>query len=97
MSSQDSSWTKPSSMSAIDGPDETALMQSILNLSETLHLQTVAEGIENVGQLSELKSLGANLGQGFLFAKPLAPGDIAALLTSDGASETHLLEHRGVA
>jgi EAL domain-containing protein (putative c-di-GMP-specific phosphodiesterase class I) len=59
-------------------------MQSILNLSETLHLETVAEGIENAGQLAELQSLGADLGQGFLFAKPLAPNEIAALLSVDG-------------
>jgi diguanylate cyclase (GGDEF)-like protein/PAS domain S-box-containing protein len=70
--------------SMADGPDETALMQSILNLSETLHLETVAEGIENAGQLAELQSLGADLGQGFLFAKPLAPNEIAALLSVDG-------------
>jgi predicted signal transduction protein with EAL and GGDEF domain len=83
--------------SMTDGPDEKALMRSILNLSETLHLETVAEGIEDTGQLSELQSLGANLGQGFLFAKPLAPGDITALLATDRASEAHLSEHRGVA
>ena len=57
--------------SMADGPDETALMHSILQLSETLHLETVAEGIEDAGQLAELQTLGADLGQGFLFAKPL--------------------------
>jgi EAL domain-containing protein (putative c-di-GMP-specific phosphodiesterase class I) len=68
--------------SMADGPDETALMHSILNLSETLHLQTVAEGIEDADQLAELQSLGADLGQGFLFAKPLESTDIAALLAA---------------
>jgi diguanylate cyclase (GGDEF)-like protein/PAS domain S-box-containing protein len=67
--------------SMAQGPDEIALMQSILNLSETLHLQTVAEGIEDAGQLAELQKLGADLGQGFLFAKPVTPGEIAALLS----------------
>jgi EAL domain-containing protein (putative c-di-GMP-specific phosphodiesterase class I) len=69
--------------SMADGPDETALMHSILNLSETLHLQTVAEGIEDADQLAELQSLGADLGQGFLFAKPLESTDIAALLAAN--------------
>jgi diguanylate cyclase (GGDEF)-like protein/PAS domain S-box-containing protein len=68
-----------------NGPDETALMQSILKLSDTLHLETVAEGIEDAGQLAQLRTLGADLGQGFLFAKPLAPDDIGALLASGGA------------
>jgi diguanylate cyclase (GGDEF)-like protein/PAS domain S-box-containing protein len=67
------------------GPDETALMQSILKLSDTLHLETIAEGIEDAGQLAQLRTLGADLGQGFLFAKPLDPDDIGALLASGGA------------
>jgi EAL domain-containing protein (putative c-di-GMP-specific phosphodiesterase class I) len=70
--------------SMADGPDETALMQSILKLSETLHLETVAEGIEDTGQLARLQGLGADLGQGFLFAKPLEPNEIAALLSTEG-------------
>jgi EAL domain-containing protein (putative c-di-GMP-specific phosphodiesterase class I) len=40
----------------------------------------VAEGIEDAGQLAELQTLGAGLGQGFLFAKPLLPSEISALL-----------------
>jgi EAL domain-containing protein (putative c-di-GMP-specific phosphodiesterase class I) len=83
--------------SMADGPDETALMRSILNLSETLHLQTVAEGIEEPGQLAELQSLGADLGQGFLFAKPLAPGDISTLLTAQSGSRDEPDLRRGVA
>ena len=71
--------------SMADGPDETALMHSILNLSETLHLQTVAEGIEDAGQLAELRALGADLGQGFLFAKALESNEISALLSVRGA------------
>ena len=68
-----------------NGPDETALMQSILKLSDTLHLETVAEGIEDAGQLAQLRTLGADLGQGFLFAKPLAPDAIASLLERGGS------------
>jgi diguanylate cyclase (GGDEF)-like protein len=83
--------------SMADGPDETALMQSILNLSETLHLETVAEGIEEASQLTELQSLGADLGQGYLFAKPLASGEIAALLLAPNAAIGDESRHRGVA
>jgi diguanylate cyclase (GGDEF)-like protein len=63
-----------------DGPDETALLQSILQLSETLHLETVAEGIEDQRQLADLQGLGADLGQGFLFAQPLKSAEVAAML-----------------
>jgi diguanylate cyclase (GGDEF)-like protein/PAS domain S-box-containing protein len=72
------------SMSA--GPGENALMGSILKLSETLHLQTVAEGIEDIEQLAELQTLGADLGQGYLFAKPLPSTQISKLLAASGWS-----------
>ena len=82
------------SMSA--GPDEIALMGSILKLSETLHLQTVAEGIEDAEQLAGLQAMGAELGQGFLFAKPLTTIEISALLASrDGRFDAAV--RRGVA
>ncbi len=83
--------------SMADGPDETAMMQSILHLSETLHLQTVAEGIEHPSQLAELQSLGADLGQGFLFAKPVEPSKIAALLAVKGGWVPNTSADRGVA
>ena len=80
-----------------DGPDETALLQSILQLSETLHLETVAEGIEDAGQLADLQILGADLGQGFLFARPLLPAEIAALLAVPGGRLDHGVRDAGVA
>jgi EAL domain-containing protein (putative c-di-GMP-specific phosphodiesterase class I) len=70
--------------SMAQGADESALMQSILTLSETLHLETVAEGIEEAGQLTQLQTLGADLGQGFLFAKPMAASEISALVSGSG-------------
>jgi len=80
-----------------DGPDETALLHSILQLSETLHLETVAEGIEDAGQLAELQALGADLGQGFLFAHPLESKDVSALLAVRHGRLDRASRHRGVA
>jgi diguanylate cyclase (GGDEF)-like protein/PAS domain S-box-containing protein len=68
------------------GPDQSALVRSILKLGDTLHLETVAEGIEEADQLAELRGLGANLGQGFFFAKPLTSEAISALLTAGDGS-----------
>ena len=68
--------------SMFNGPDETALLRSILKLSETLHLETVAEGIEDAEQLAELRSCGAAMGQGFYFARPLTAEAISALLAA---------------
>ena len=45
------------------------LARAVITLSDTLGLDTVAEGIELEGQVDALRSLGCVAGQGFLFAK----------------------------
>jgi predicted signal transduction protein with EAL and GGDEF domain len=50
----------------------------------TLHLQTVAEGIEHLEELTLLRHLGALVGQGYFFAKPLTASDAGALLERTG-------------
>ena len=63
-----------------EGSDASALARAIIELARTLHLTTVAEGIESSDQLTELRSAGCDLGQGYLFAKPLPREDLEALL-----------------
>ena len=61
-----------------------ALVRSIVKIGQTLHLETVAEGVETEEQLDRLVRLGAKLGQGYLFARPLAAADLATLLLAAG-------------
>lgn len=63
-----------------DGPEHAAVVLSILRLGATLHLETVAEGIELEGQMTALMGLGADLGQGFFFSKALTSAAITAIL-----------------
>jgi diguanylate cyclase (GGDEF)-like protein/PAS domain S-box-containing protein len=59
-------------VTAVDsGAAERAVVRSIVSLSQVLGLRTVAEGIETEEQLVALRMLGAEMGQGYLFAKPL--------------------------
>jgi diguanylate cyclase (GGDEF)-like protein/PAS domain S-box-containing protein len=60
--------------------EDSALARGILTLAQTLGLETVAEGIETAEQLAALRELGCQLGQGYLFARPLGPGAVDALL-----------------
>jgi EAL domain-containing protein (putative c-di-GMP-specific phosphodiesterase class I) len=62
------------------GDTDIALVRSILSLGQTLELETIAEGIEEVAQLDQLRKLGASLGQGYLFARPLDPDALTELL-----------------
>lgn len=63
-----------------NGKEGAAVAKAIITMSDTLQLKTIAEGIENVGQQSELQNLGCELGQGFHFAKPLRSIDMGEFL-----------------
>ncbi len=60
--------------------EESALARAIINLGQTLGLETVAEGIETAEQLAVLRELGCQLGQGYHLARPLGPAAVDALL-----------------
>ncbi|WP_407695830.1 bifunctional diguanylate cyclase/phosphodiesterase [Shewanella avicenniae] len=54
-----------------DLPHDNAIASTILTLGKQLHLNIVAEGIENEQQERWLKSNGCVIGQGFYYSKPL--------------------------
>jgi EAL domain-containing protein (putative c-di-GMP-specific phosphodiesterase class I) len=58
-------------------PLGNTLARTILQMAGSLDLRTVAEGIENTGQLRELRRLGCDLGQGYLLSRPLETDDLA--------------------
>lgn len=51
-------------------PVRRAIVQGILGVCQALNIDVIAEGIETVGELRELQSLGVHLFQGYLFARP---------------------------
>jgi EAL domain-containing protein (putative c-di-GMP-specific phosphodiesterase class I) len=57
-----------------------AIVRGLVDLAKTLRLKTVAEGIELEVQLDSLRDLECELGQGYLFAKPLDLAEANALL-----------------
>ena len=63
------------------GLDDAALAvtRAILALADSLHMHTVAEGIETEAQAATLRELGCDELQGYLYAKPLPPEQFAAL------------------
>lgn len=63
------------------GSQEWAVTRAIIELGQSLALQTVAEGIELQDQLTHLKALQCDLCQGFFFARPLAALAMDDLLT----------------
>lgn len=50
---------------------DTEIVRTILALAHNLSMNVIAEGIETVEQLAELRRLGCEYGQGYWFSKPL--------------------------
>jgi diguanylate cyclase (GGDEF)-like protein/PAS domain S-box-containing protein len=63
------------------GPAQLAVVRSIVKLGEQLHLETVAEGIEEAAQLDSLRELETSHGQGFLFSRPVDASAIAGVVS----------------
>ena len=63
-----------------DEPAAAALTHGIIQLGQALNLSTIAEGIEDAEQLSELAGGNCELGQGYYFAEPLSEHAMSELL-----------------
>jgi diguanylate cyclase (GGDEF)-like protein/PAS domain S-box-containing protein len=60
--------------------NDAAIVRAIISMAQSLHLGTVAEGIETREHASQLLALGCSTGQGYFFSKPLAPSETNELL-----------------
>jgi EAL domain-containing protein (putative c-di-GMP-specific phosphodiesterase class I) len=56
-----------------DSTDRQAMLRSIVDMGHSLHLSTLGEGIETTSELEQLRACCCDLGQGFLFDRPLTP------------------------
>ena len=60
--------------SFVDGLGEesgdTAICTAVVSLAHALGLRAVAEGVETASQVAELRQLGCELAQGYLFGRP---------------------------
>ena len=55
-----------------DGSENGEIVRTIIGLAKTLNLDVVAEGIETIHQLHQLRILGCEYGQGYLFSRPVS-------------------------
>src|SRR6185503_7011162 len=67
----------------IDGDQNGEIVRAVVTLARNLGLEVVAEGIETVGQLDQLKALGCEQGQGFYFSAPVDERLATALIQRD--------------
>ena len=70
------------------GPDGEALVRNVIELGRSLGLPVTGEGVETEEQWRRLQDLGCELGQGYLFARPLSAEDLSSLLIANAANES---------
>lgn len=61
---------------------DSAIVHTIVTLAKTLNLAVTGEGIETAAQLAHLRALDCDVGQGYLFSKPVPAQQIAAVFAA---------------
>ncbi len=73
-----------------------AIVRSTIELGRNLELTVVAEGIETEAVLSLLRGLGADIGQGYVISRPLAPPQLDDYLAGMSPRRARSERHVGV-
>lgn len=63
-----------------EGSENGEIVRTVIALAKALNLNVVAEGIESIHQLHQLRILGCEFGQGYLFSRPLPVAEIEKML-----------------
>jgi EAL domain-containing protein (putative c-di-GMP-specific phosphodiesterase class I) len=70
-------------------PRETPIVGAVVELGHALGVSVVAEGVETEAQANELRAIGCDCAQGFLFGRPVPEEEVEALL-AEAAGEQAL-------
>jgi diguanylate cyclase (GGDEF)-like protein/PAS domain S-box-containing protein len=65
---------------ALGNPGVARLVETIIAMAHGLDLQVIAEGVETAAQRDFLRARGCDQAQGYLFARPLPPDQLAPIL-----------------
>jgi len=70
----------------LNSSESREIVKTILSLGRNLGMKVVAEGVETREQMTLLKALGCEFGQGYLFCRPLDPAAVARTLVASAAN-----------
>jgi diguanylate cyclase (GGDEF)-like protein len=69
-------------VAGLDGDTDRSIVEAVVALARGLHIGVVAEGIETEAQYALLRDIGCDVGQGYLFSRPLAAEEAAQFITA---------------
>ena len=78
------------------GSENGEIVRTIIALAKALNLSVIAEGIESIHQLHQLRILGCEYGQGYLFSRPI-PADESEKIVTDRHRWRSILPHNNFA
>ena len=68
--------------SLVEHAESSPVLDAIVSLATSMHLELCAEGVELEHQMDALVDLGCGLAQGYFFARPLTPEDFVTFINS---------------
>ncbi|TCS65108.1 bifunctional diguanylate cyclase/phosphodiesterase [Varunaivibrio sulfuroxidans] len=79
-----------------DDAGDAAIATSVISIARSLNLAVVAEGIETDVHAEILRRMSCDMGQGYLYSKPLAAHDFEAFLHRENNAATRTIRIREV-
>jgi len=73
-----------------EAAENIEIVRTIVSLAENMGMEVVAEGVETLLQLTQLRSLNCRYGQGYLFSRPIDAESVTALITRQPHWQTDL-------
>jgi EAL domain-containing protein (putative c-di-GMP-specific phosphodiesterase class I) len=67
--------------------NDRQIISAIINMAKTMGVKTIAEGVETIEQLAQLKSLGCHEIQGYVFSRPFSPDEFKEKYLKDYTSQ----------
>lgn len=65
--------------------NDQAIVQGVIGLGRRLGVEVIAEGVERLAQEAVLRQQGCDMGQGFLYSKPMPMESLIELLRASDA------------